>query len=313
MYQLTQFTQGEVLGRGMNGTVYNAVKNGKVSNDVVIKVEKVLIDNPGWKLENKFALDMGSNHPEHFLVLYDFETIEDCDHKQIYPFDPTKRDAERQKRYAELAASPWCIRRLYSRIDTVYADIDKRSEPLSGFYSMLAQIYYIIELMQAHGWSHRDLNRNNLGIKYTDEKVINLGNVTVPTFGRRYCAIDYGGVKEILEPNLDLVEFPTWISNIRLYKEEKLEKIPIEDAIEKFREIGLLDKYVVTPFSKRILMDILLIAETDIFRKTATPTAPAEYRPINLFIEKEDLVFYAANWKKPSILKKYFADKCWNL
>lgn len=319
MYKLAEFDQGQVLGSGMIGTTYEAVnkKNGKVNKEVVIKVERFLIQHQYWLLENLFAFEMGSLYPQHFTQLYDFVTTKKCDHIQQYNRNLKKFDKKLQKQFKDLAKSEWCIYRVYSRIDTTFKKIsdEKLYTPtrILANYSMLAQMCYIIELMQNHGWSHGDLHYDNIGIKFTDEKTINLGDITIPTYGRRYYAIDYGTVEHKLlgiksSPGRyyenDTLELLNWMGgHTEFWQHTK--PIPFDKATKEFKK----QKIVVDPPNDKLLHTVIFYTMPELFQKVVSPTTK-EFYPVECEITKNDILFYAQNWSNPRTLKEYFANLC---
>lgn len=72
MLKLNQVEKGAILASGNYGSVYKVINN----ESVIIKVERILIDNLAWVLENMFAFEMGSLYPQHFLQLYDYVTTQ---------------------------------------------------------------------------------------------------------------------------------------------------------------------------------------------------------------------------------------------
>lgn len=238
--------------------------------------------------------------------------LKKCDHIQKYNRDINNFNPKKQKEFNDLAKSKWCIYRLYTKIDITLKKIsdDKLFTPnrILSTYSMLAQMCYIIELMQAHGWTHDDLHSDNIGIKFTDETHITLGNVTVPTYGRRYYAIDYGTAKHKLlskasSSQPDILNLLNWVGGSSdFWKNAK--PIPFNKATKEFKK----QQIVINPPNNELLHTIIFYTMPKLFQKVVSPTTK-EFYPVTSEITNEDILFYAANWLNSRTLKEYFASK----
>ncbi len=91
-----------------------------------------------------------------------------------------------------------CVKKLFSLIDNTVSELQIDAMSKQEIYSVVAQIMYVIYILDTHGWVHGDFHSGNIGVKHTDETFVTmeLGSekINVPTFGRLIQAIDFGGV-----------------------------------------------------------------------------------------------------------------------
>lgn len=190
------------LGHGIMGTVYLVSYKGK---NYALKIEHLLPEDledkssPLWN-EIRFAEDVANSNPEHFMTLNNYDFVEPCDLKQEYGTDLSFFPEAKQKYLKKLAESPICVRKLYSLVDTTLDKLELKS--LKEKYSMIIQMLYIVYLIHKKGYVHADLHPGNVGVVKTKKKYINILGHSIPTFGRIFQAIDYGGVlnKKTLNP-----------------------------------------------------------------------------------------------------------------
>jgi hypothetical protein len=104
------------IGNGMFGTVYKIKKDNKY---YAMKIEHILetdlkknLESPQWR-EIDFATKMNSKYPYQFIKLYDYEFIEDCDHKQKYSVDLKEFAKYHRDKINKLAKSKYCIKKIY--------------------------------------------------------------------------------------------------------------------------------------------------------------------------------------------------------
>jgi serine/threonine protein kinase len=184
------------LGSGMYGTVYLAEYNNK---EYALKIEHVIekdlnknIKSPVWReidFYNKFA----KKYPTQFMKLYSYDFIENCEHKQEYTYDLNSFDKNRQTEFKKLAKSKYCVRKVYSKIDTTLAQIIEELNK-KQLLSLIIQYLYIIYLLEKHGYIHGDFHPNNIGVIKTDQEFIKIFNYNIPTYGYIFQAIDYGSI-----------------------------------------------------------------------------------------------------------------------
>lgn len=198
------------LGHGIIGTVYLVSYKGK---KYAMKVEHVFKDDiqdpssPVWN-EIRFTQDIANKNPRHFMMLYNYDFVDDCEHTQKYPVDLSIFPQGKQEYLKKLANSNYCVRKIYSLVDDTLNNVNLKTKEEN--YSMIIQLLYIIYLMRQKGYVHADLHPGNIGVLNTKEKYIHILGHKVPTFGRIYQAIDYGGVlnKKTLDPKKHIMGLP---------------------------------------------------------------------------------------------------------
>lgn len=304
---LLDYETGAMIGAGVYGTVYEAVKGGVVDDKVVIKVEKIITTSGNWMMENLFAFEMGAICPRHFLKLYDYRFKENCEHSRKY--EP-KIKSQLKKELDELAKSKWCIYRLISRIELVI-EIDPEAVEM---FSFLAQMYYAIEKMHECGWTHNDLHLGNIGYVRTQDSQIQLGDVSVPSFGREYVIIDYGrachrviklpGVDRVFNKQRDLTYFYDWVISTNFW--EIASPVPLDKATANFKSEGLYDEFEVNPPNDVVHQLLIMAFRTSDFIRIVDPKCPDSVY-VKLRLSKPDMLFHATHWDDPVALKKYFA------
>ena len=191
---INQFKIIKKLGSGIIGTVYLADYQGK---RYALKIEHILEEDIKDKSshvwnEIRFAKDIANKNPMQFMTLYDYDIIDKCELKQEYAIDIGILPEPTQKYLKQLAESEFCVRKIYSLVDTTLSKIEFKN--LEEIYSMILQMMYIVHLMEKKGYIHGDLHPGNVGVLNTDEEFVNVLGYSVPTFGRIYQAIDFGGV-----------------------------------------------------------------------------------------------------------------------
>lgn len=198
------------LGHGIMGTVYLVSYKGK---NYALKIEHILEEDiadkssPIWN-EIRFAEDVANSNPQHFMTLNNYDFIDKCELKQEYAADLSHFPDLKQKFLKKLAASPFCVRKIYSLVDTTLDKVEMKSK--EEYYSMMIQMLYIVYLMEKKGYVHADLHHGNIGVVNTKRKYIRIMGDKIPTFGRIYKAIDYGGVlnEKTLNPNKKIMGLP---------------------------------------------------------------------------------------------------------
>jgi hypothetical protein len=186
------------LGHGMDGTTWLVKLN---STKYALKIEKIpeshAIEHFNTKHREwrdiKFSEEFGNEYPEQFIKLYTWDIVSDC--KYINTSDFSHLPKEVQKIYQDKSDSKFCVRKLYSLVNT---DLSKIIKTLNKkqIYSLVIQNAHIIWLLNSHGYSHNDLHRSNIGVIYTKKKYINIFNnkISIPTYGNIFVALDFGNV-----------------------------------------------------------------------------------------------------------------------
>jgi hypothetical protein len=187
------------LGAGMFGTTYLGIYKGK---KYAVKIEKIAEKDIGYNLkvqdwrDIEFSLNFANLFPNQFIYLYSYDIIDNCKHIQEYPSDkiPDHLPKLVQIKLREKSQSTFCIRKVYSLIDTTFSSIFNEMSK-KQFYSFLGQISWIYYLITQHGYTHNDFHGQNVGIVYTGKKsTIKMENINFPTAGICCKAIDFGMV-----------------------------------------------------------------------------------------------------------------------
>ncbi len=174
---------------GMYGTIYK-VKDDQ-DNYYALKIEHYITEDI-HNDEIKFAQEMGSKYPDHFMTLYDYQFVDKCEHTQKYPVSIKNLAKASQKLIKKLAKSEKCVSKLYTFIDT---DLKHYTfDNIYETYSIIVQLLYIMKLLGKHHYAYTDLHAGNIGLKYTDKTFIIINGHKVPTFGRLVYLIDYGAI-----------------------------------------------------------------------------------------------------------------------
>ena len=231
------------LGNGFAGITYLIkLKNKKYA----LKIEKIPekyalkknLKSREWR-EINFSLNFANKYPNQFTILYKYDIINDCSHIQEFPHDLKTFPEYIQKIFIEKNNSNYCIRKVYSLIDIILKDVINSLSKLQ-IYSMIAQITYILYLMNKNGYTHNDLHSKNIGVVKTIKKYLTILNNKIPLLGYQYKAIDYGMVLH------------------KKYKMDKIEKVMHNK--NKLNEIDRLFKKLVT-FEKNDKFNKLFTSE----------------------------------------------------
>jgi len=293
------------IGYGMYGTIYLV----KYENDYrALKIEHILKKDMNKKSsiiwnEINFSLNFGNNYPDQFIKLHAYDFINNCEHNQEYSSNITIFSNKTQKKIKSLSSSDFCIRKIYSLIDT---SLDKIFNKLSKvqIYSMLIQLFYTVNLLEKNNYIHGDIHAGNIGVLKTDIKTLTIGNYTIPTEGYIYKLIDYGFTtnkndtenkkqfkklfgKESKYIILLLINFPLWTfinkNNIKINDDKTIYK-----KIKKTSEFKLLEEFTSDNDLKFLLFQLL---NPELYQKTVSDYKFKKvYKPV-LRIDLLDIIF----------------------
>lgn len=316
------------LGYGMIGTIYLVKKDGK---KYIMKIEKIDKKDIGknfksyvWR-EIDFAEKIANLYPDQFMQLIEYDIIPKCKHNQKYSlsFDNFGiNSSAMEKKLKRVAKSEYCIRKIYSYVDTIFFNISLTQEV---FYSLITQLSYAIHIMNINGYTHNDLHPKNIGIKYTKRKYVKIYDYKIPTFGYQIQILDYGTVlnkkyglrgkdllnrsnKSIHTSNLKYELIGT-IKNYlySLYKNtEEINDKAIE-SFKKIKEYNIISKLVDSDdYDKFDLFGLMYPKKYSKFIKFKGKEENLSY--VNVPIE--DIIFILNfNEKNDKVLIDYFANK----
>lgn len=314
------------LGSGVYGTIY-LVKKGK--KEYALKIEKILekeinkdLISPVWR-EIDFAQKLGDLYPDFFMKLYEYDIIDECNHKQKLPNYISKFKEGHQKSLSERNNSTFCSRKIYSLIDTTLDNVLKKIKDQNQIYSIIIQICYIIYLMNKHGYTHNDVHYGNIGIIYTKKKYINIFDHNIPTYGYQLQIIDYGYVlhnnfefieriemgnknerdvhNKGMESEIKIVISRLLVNNSKFYKtlQKKQIKIKWAEIFEKFYDSNK-GKILQTLFpqniiSKNDLLNLYMLINPIEWEKVILEENFKKYIPIRKLLQPEDWIFTLQN------------------
>lgn len=134
--------------------------------------------------------------PNHIMKLYEYDIIENCNHKHKdkYVIDSMFKE-ENPTYYDTKMNSKYCLRMIYSFVDTTIDKYKKKllKENKEVWYSLFIQYFYVVYCMRKKGYTHNDIHGNNIGIVFTKNKTIILFKThNIPTFGYKLVLLDYG-------------------------------------------------------------------------------------------------------------------------
>jgi hypothetical protein len=182
------------IASGGVGTVYLVTIDQK---EYALKIEKLpemnanySLDLPEWR-DIDFSIKLGNNYPEQFIKLIYYDVIDNCIHDHEYPTFYT--DKNLKKFYADKKNSRYCIRKIYSLVDTTLDNVIKSLNKLQ-IYSLTIQLAYIIDLLELNGYYHNDIYELNIGVIKTNKKYISVYDEQIPTFGYNFVALDFGSI-----------------------------------------------------------------------------------------------------------------------
>lgn len=200
MSKLDKYEVIKKLGAGMFGDTF-LVKHKdkqyamKVENMPEEEIKNKDLASPIWR-EIEFATKMHKECPNHIMKLYEYDIIENCKHQHTKRY---KSDSlyEKDEYYENKMNSPFCLRMIYSLVDTSLEDYIKIliKKPQEVWYSIFIQFFYVIYCLHKHGYTHNDIHGGNIGFVFTKNKTITVfKDKVIPTFGLKLVLLDYGRV-----------------------------------------------------------------------------------------------------------------------
>lgn len=316
----------KTLGHGMSGTVYLVKKGNK---KYALKIEHILEKDIKksnkslvWR-EIEFSIKFGNHHNDQFMKLVDYDIIDNCHHIQKYRFDLSYFPKNKQEEYKKLSQSKYCVRKVYTLIDTT---LDKIIEKLTikQIYSMIVQIAYALYLLHSNNYIHGDFHWENVGVIKTKNKFIKIFDHNVPTYGYIYQLIDYGSIlnkKDIANKKeetrfnevigYELRTIKDFLMITKFWKEVRKYKIntPFKEFYKEFRkteEYHLIKTITNNKYSQMYLFDILYAEKS---QRMTLGNKFKKVMKVKLLIPLEDILYmvkYENNYKD---MIDYFIDK----
>ena len=244
--------------------------------------------------ELNFSLEFANKYPNNFIELKDYDFIKECNHKQTYSTKLTIKNSGKYvvEYYKKIAKSPYCSRKIYTLIDTSLDNLKNFHKfNHKQLYSMLIQLYYGIYLMHSNGYVHGDLHSGNIGIVNTTEKYITILNKKIPTYGRIYKIIDYGGLLIASNYKGDTKEVK------KLYETAQLNDIR---KLRAFSNLLIFEKSVIkiqNYLTKHNIQSKDFTLAYEDFKKLD------EYKIISKYTNDSDIHFFLLNILYPEIYK----------
>jgi hypothetical protein len=335
MHKLQEFKIGGELGRGVYGTVYDAipVEDESLSGKYVIKIEKTLANQISVLWENEFAFEMGLLYPDQFVQLHDYLFSK---HYKYNRGDPAPHTGNNQSKVGlrmmdgmnvsqieelkKLDKSRWTIFRLYTRVDTSLDKIEHLNT--DEYYSLICQFLYINKLIVEHDYRHGDFHAANIGVCYTDQKKIKLGDYIIPTFGKIYKCIDYGEVtnyrwyhkltkkqKNEYEPeyneNIRIVHLTIWTNFWNLIDPNHL--VTENNLLTNLRKHKLPPEIKISPPNRFLEILMYQIFLPKIWQKMMIHPNKIGGVKYEKYLPDDDYYFICQNWNNSDRLIQYFS------
>jgi serine/threonine protein kinase len=203
----------KTLGSGMFGTVYLGTKDNK---KYAIKIQKIL---PHHKNKNykhdiwrevdmyKYIDSLDDSDAKFFSKLYDFQIIDNCNHKQKRNIKLGNDDfSKKLKKYDKSKICAQLITE-YKGDTTLSHFLSLKNPSQSVLKSILLQIIKICNILKRGKYVHGDLHTGNIMIHKTNDKTFVLNGKRVKYSGYQLSVIDYG---EVMHTKYRLTDKPAF-------------------------------------------------------------------------------------------------------
>jgi hypothetical protein len=330
---MDKYTVISKISIGSEGTVYKVIKNNKyyamkISHILKIDIPKSL-ESIHWR-EIDFANNLNKKHPDHFMKLYDYDIINNCNKKYFTMDVENINPIEVRNSYINLLNSGYCSRKIYNYVQY---DLNNHIEKLNlnQIYSGIIQVAFIIFLIRQSGYYHNDLGPNNIGINKTNKKYLNILGHKIPTFGYIFIALDYGKVfhdKFILrkkEKNLAILNHFRTIFNTYSIKFLLLHDFDTRYKLSSYTDCYDSDiiyknfnnhdiKKIIEMYTKDESMQLTLceLLFPHIFQKISLKILPKNYNNNKTIVPKEDIIFILTHIENVELVINYLALKVFN-
>ena len=312
----------KTLGKGQEGTVYQISINGI---NYALKIEHILQEHikyskysPVWR-EINFCRKVANKYPDYFINLIDFEIIDSCDHKQYNNLKGL--NAERRDKIIKRNASSYCVKKIYTLIDTTLREI-QHTLNIKQLYSFIIQMFYIFYILHKYKYIHGDVHDGNIGVIKTNKQYITIFDMKIPTFGYIYKLIDFGLVlkrSDVEKQNMNEFEHKYKIESSNIiyalarsdfwnYKLKKHLYIDWKQVYEKFtktKEYNQFKNISDDHFVQMFLFELLYI---DKFRQLVIPNINKHFQ-VHLYVDIKDIIFILENNNNHKKVIKYFYNK----
>lgn len=324
------------LGNGMIGTTYlvklfskyYAMKIEKISKSIALDEYNTKYNE--WR-EIEFSEKFGNKYPEQFIKLFSWDIIENCDY--INPNDFSYLPLDVRKKLQEKNSSNFCIRKLYSLVDTNLGNIIEKLNK-KQIYSLIIQTAHIIWLLAKKSYYHNDLHSENIGVICTTKKYIKIldKKISIPTCGYIFVGLDFGMMtnntwelseyekkfknKDIMRILTRLVKYKNNIDIGEKHTKKLLTikdiNLDIMDKIKNTIEWNDLDKIIIDyDIDDKILLFQILYPK--IFQQIFFRDKFKKLNKLVYKIDTDDIIYFLKNKSNIKKIIKYFTCKIYNI
>ena len=193
---MTHISIGKIIDKGILSTVNECMLNKK---KYIVKIEYVtkedtLNKNSQKQKEVDFSLKFGNKHKDHFMELIHHYFQDNCTIELRWDLNNPPKPWTKKliNEYKSIMNQHICLYKIYTKMDVILNNVlnDRTHKQI---YSMLLQVSYAMNLLHKNNYIHGDLHSGNVGaIKTLKRATINLGSITIPTYGYHWKLIDFG-------------------------------------------------------------------------------------------------------------------------
>ena len=193
---MTHISIGKIIDKGILSTVNECMLNKK---KYIVKIEYVtkedtLNKNSQKQKEVDFSLKFGNKHKDHFMELIHHYFQDNCTIELRWDLNNPPKPWTKKliNEYKSIMNQHICLYKIYTKMDVILNNV-LNDLTHKQIYSMLLQVSYAMNLLHKNNYIHGDLHSGNVGaIKTLKRATINLGSVTIPTYGYHWKLIDFG-------------------------------------------------------------------------------------------------------------------------
>ena len=193
---MTHISIGKIIDKGILSTVNECMLNKK---KYIVKIEYVtkedtLNKNSQKQKEVDFSLKFGNKHKDHFMELIHHYFQDNCTIELRWDLNNPPKPWTKKliNEYKSIMNQHICLYKIYTKMDVILNNV-LNDLTHKQIYSMLLQVSYAMNLLHKNNYIHGDLHSGNVGaIKTLKRATINLGSITIPTYGYHWKLIDFG-------------------------------------------------------------------------------------------------------------------------